>query len=84
MKKPGEIVSNVDIQINKDIINYFKKYPKYGIISEEFQKIKSKSEYNWIIDPLDGSRNFINFLDAFFLNFNSTKKIKRNCCWLYL
>ena len=46
MKKPGEIVSNVDIQINKDIINYFKKYPKYGIISEEFPKIKSKSEYN--------------------------------------
>ena len=75
-KKPGEIVSNVDIQINKDIINYFKKkYPKYGIISEEFPKIKSKSEYNWIIDPLDGSRNFVNKIPFFSISI-ALKKLK--------
>lgn len=45
-----------------------KKYPKHYILSEEdFENSKSKSfklaqesEYAWVIDPLDGTNNFIN------------------------
>lgn len=76
-KKPGEVVSNVDIQTNKDIVKFLKEnYPKYGIISEELPKIKSKSEYSWIIDPLDGSRNFINKIPFFSISI-ALKKLKK-------
>lgn len=65
-KEPGEIVSTMDININKNIINFLKKnFPKDGIISEEFPRIKSKTQYNWYIDPIDGSRNYINKIPFF-------------------
>ena len=35
-----------------------KKYPTHGIITEEGGTSLSKSEYNWVIDPLDGTVNF--------------------------
>lgn len=36
-----------------------KKFPNYNIFSEEKGNIDRKSEYTFIIDPLDGSNNFI-------------------------
>ena len=62
----NKLCNHTNIIINKNIVNYLrKKYPKYGIISEELPEIRSKSEYNWIIDPLDGSRNFVNKIPFF-------------------
>ena len=36
-----------------------KKYPTHGILGEEFEKKDTKSEYLWVIDPIDGTRSFI-------------------------
>jgi histidinol phosphatase-like enzyme (inositol monophosphatase family) len=36
-----------------------KKFPKHQIIGEEFGHQKSKSDYSWIIDPIDGTRSFV-------------------------
>ena len=36
-----------------------KKFPKDGIIGEEFEAKKSRSGFSWIIDPIDGTRSFI-------------------------
>ena len=36
-----------------------KKFPKHQIIGEEFGYKKSKSDYSWIIDPIDGTRSFV-------------------------
>ena len=36
-----------------------KKFPKDGIIGEEFKAKKSKSGFSWVIDPIDGTRSFI-------------------------
>ena len=36
-----------------------KKFPKDGIVGEEFEARKSKSGFSWIIDPIDGTRSFI-------------------------
>ena len=36
-----------------------KKFPNHEIIGEEFGYKKSKSEYTWIIDPIDGTRSFV-------------------------
>ena len=36
-----------------------KKFPKDGIIGEEFKTRKTKNGFSWVIDPIDGTRSFI-------------------------
>ena len=36
-----------------------KKFPNHQIIGEEFGSKKTKSDYSWIIDPIDGTRSFV-------------------------
>ena len=36
-----------------------RKFPSHEIIGEEFGYKKSKSDYSWIIDPIDGTRSFV-------------------------
>jgi myo-inositol-1(or 4)-monophosphatase len=36
-----------------------KKFPKYNIFSEEAGKTENGSEYTFVIDPLDGTNNFV-------------------------
>lgn len=36
-----------------------KTYPDHGIIGEEFGDQKGKSEYKWVLDPIDGTKSFI-------------------------
>ena len=36
-----------------------KKFPKDGIIGEEFKTKKTKSDFSWVIDPIDGTRSFV-------------------------
>ena len=36
-----------------------KKFPGHQIIGEEFGRTKSKSDYSWIIDPIDGTRSYV-------------------------
>jgi myo-inositol-1(or 4)-monophosphatase len=60
-KKNGfDPVTNIDraleLFLRKEIT---KKFPKDGIIGEEFKTRKTKSGFSWIIDPIDGTRSFI-------------------------
>ena len=36
-----------------------KRFPNHQVIGEEFGKKKSKSDYTWVLDPIDGTRSFI-------------------------
>ena len=36
-----------------------KEYPNHGIIGEEFGNYKNDAEYQWILDPIDGTKSFI-------------------------
>ena len=36
-----------------------KKFPKDGIIGEEFKMKKTKNGFTWVIDPIDGTRSFV-------------------------
>jgi myo-inositol-1(or 4)-monophosphatase len=42
-----------------------KKFPKHNIISEEQGSIHQDNEVTWIIDPLDGTRNFLHGIGHF-------------------
>ena len=36
-----------------------KKFPDHQLIGEEFGHKKSKSDFTWVIDPIDGTRSFV-------------------------
>ena len=58
-KSKHEIVTNVDIDSNTMILDIIKKnFPEHAILSEETGKSKNKSEFLWVVDPLDGTTNF--------------------------
>ena len=61
-----DLVSNADIESNKYIVNNItSKYPEHSILSEEMNEHSGSSEYKWIIDPLDGTTNFVHNLPIF-------------------
>jgi myo-inositol-1(or 4)-monophosphatase len=67
VKGPSNFVSNADTKAEKIIINELMKAKKnYSILSEEFgSKINSDSENVWIIDPIDGTINFLHGVPHF-------------------
>ena len=66
-KGPRDFVTNADIKVEKIIINELKKArPHYSIISEENGIEKNKDKNNsWIIDPIDGTINFLHGVPHF-------------------
>ena len=66
-KGPKDFVTNADIKAEKIIIEELKKArPNYSIISEENGVEKNKDESNfWIIDPIDGTTNFLHGVPHF-------------------
>ena len=59
-KKLNDFVSEVDIQAERVIIDTIKKaYPWHAILSEESGQLGGFDEFTWIIDPLDGTANFL-------------------------
>ena len=67
VKGPSDFVSNADTKAEKIIINELMKAKKnYSIISEEDgSKINSDSKNVWIIDPIDGTTNFLHGVPHF-------------------
>ena len=60
-KGPGDFVSNADKRAEKIIIEeLLKAHPDYGILGEESGTINQNNKTNrWIIDPIDGTMNFL-------------------------
>jgi myo-inositol-1(or 4)-monophosphatase len=59
-KRPFDYVTAIDQQCEALIIQNIKKYfPAHEILAEESGKSKHQNSYCWIIDPLDGTTNFI-------------------------
>jgi len=60
-KGPGDFVSTADKKSEKIIIEeLLKAHPDYGILSEETGEInKNNKDRRWIIDPIDGTMNFL-------------------------
>ena len=53
-------VTTADKAFEKFIRNEInKRFPNHQIIGEEFGHKKSRSDYSWIIDPIDGTRSFV-------------------------
>ncbi len=71
LKQDNTPVSNGDLEVNKIISKKLKEItPKIPIVSEETTENKTEKELRnfWLIDPIDGTYDYINNLDEFTIN----------------
>ena len=71
IKSDNTPISNGDIEVNDILTNKIKALtPELPIISEESSENKSKKNLNnfWLIDPIDGTHDYINNLEEFTIN----------------
>jgi myo-inositol-1(or 4)-monophosphatase len=66
-KGPNEFVTNSDLKVEKIIIEELTKArPNYSILSEEMGLRHNKDKENiWILDPIDGTVNFLHGVPHF-------------------
>lgn len=65
-KGKKDFVSNIDKSIELYLISVFKKYfPNFKYISEEFNPDKKELDKVIVIDPIDGTCNFINNINLY-------------------
>lgn len=70
-KGPYDFVSNADLFAEKNLISYLKEArPDYGFLSEECGEIKADENCHmkWVIDPIDGTTNFVHAIPVFSLS----------------
>jgi len=66
VKADKSFVSAADKDAEAAILAVIKEqFPDHGILSEESEEQKSTSPFQWVIDPLDGTANFLNGIPLF-------------------
>ena len=80
-KGPGDFVTSADKRTEKILIEELKKaHPEYGIITEETGIInKSNTNNRWIIDPIDGTMNFLNGIPQFAISIGYEEEGEVKC-----
>ena len=65
-KERNEVVTSSDLFIETELIKAIKKeFPNDHFHSEEFNKYTELKNRTWIIDPIDGTSNYVHHLDLF-------------------
>ncbi len=80
-KAPGDFVTSADKRTEKILIDeLYKAHPDYGIITEESGILnKSNTNNKWIIDPIDGTMNFLNGIPHFAISVGYEEKNEIKC-----
>ena len=65
-KQNNDFVSKVDLMAEQAIIDTLKQaFPDHGILAEESGQQDREAEFQWIIDPLDGTTNYLHGFPQF-------------------
>ncbi len=66
VKGPADIVTATDVEAQGLIVRRIRrKFPPHGILAEEGLDATAGTEWRWIVDPLDGTKNFARGLPNF-------------------
>ncbi len=65
-KGRADIVTDIDVAAEKAILEILTgAFPDFGILAEESQPVAGASPYRWVVDPLDGTRNYAHSIPHF-------------------
>ena len=63
---PGDIVTDIDVAAERAILEILTgAFPDFGILAEESRPVAGSSPYRWVVDPLDGTRNYAQSIPHF-------------------
>ena len=80
LKGPGDFVTASDKKAEKILIEELQKArPGFSILSEEIGQITNDEEFKWIIDPIDGTTNFLHGLPHFAISLGLENKKEIIC-----
>ncbi|MBI2001044.1 MAG: inositol monophosphatase [candidate division NC10 bacterium] len=66
VKGPGDIVTAADVEVQSLIVRRLRRrFPAHGILAEEGLDATAATEWRWIVDPLDGTKNFAHGIPGF-------------------
>lgn len=83
-KGRNDFVSQVDFEAEQRIIQTIRKYhPDHAIMAEETGRHKTNSRFEWIIDPLDGTTNFLHQFPHFAVSIAVTENGKLQHAAIY-
>lgn len=83
-KSPNDFVTEIDRAAEKAIIDVLREaYPGHGILAEESGESGAESEFVWIIDPLDGTTNFIHGFPQYAISIALAKNGVPEHCVVY-
>ena len=84
LKGPGDFVTASDKKVEKILIDELQKArPDYSILSEEIGEVKKDSSFRWIIDPIDGTANFLHGIPHFAISIGLEHKNEIICGIIY-
>ena len=84
VKGPGDFVTMSDKKVEKILIDELQKArPDYSILSEEVGFIKKDEEFKWVIDPIDGTANFLHGIPHFAISVGLEKNKEIICGIIY-
>ena len=84
LKGPGDFVTASDKKIEKILIDdLLKARPNYSVLSEETGMISNDDAYKWIIDPIDGTANFLHGIPHFAISIGLEKDGEIICGIIY-
>ena len=62
----NQVLTETDIEIGKYVVSEIQKsFPEHNIIDEEAGVIDKKSDFTWVVDPIDGTSNFASGLPTY-------------------
>jgi myo-inositol-1(or 4)-monophosphatase len=79
-----DLVTEADKASEKLIIDFIRqKYPSHSVLAEEGGGVKNKSDFLWVVDPLDGTTNFAHGLPIFSVSIGVQKNGKTIAAVVY-
>ena len=79
-----DLVTNIDLETEQKIISFIeKKFSGHSIISEEAGKIIKSSPFTWVIDPIDGTTNYVHHLPFWSVSIGLYKQDKPIAGWVF-
>ena len=65
-KGRADIVTDIDVAAEKAVLEIVTgAFPDFGVLAEESQPVAGASNYTWVVDPLDGTRNYAHGIPHF-------------------
>jgi len=84
LKGPGDFVTASDKKVETILIEELQKArPNYSILSEEIGEINNDKSFKWIIDPIDGTANFLHGIPHFAISVGLEQEQEIICGIIY-